>query len=413
MFNLNIKSETGKLKLVLLHEPGKEVENMTPDTAERALYSDILNLSVASKEYGYFKEVLKKIANVFEVKEMLLRVTSNNKARMQIIEEISQYKGNDNLAKQLQFLSNEELTRQILEGVPLAENSLTNFLSRDRYILSPLHNIFFTRDATFVIGNSLFIGSMAKRIRVPEAIIIKSLFEFEGDFNGDIIPLDLSQRVKGDNATIEGGDIIVVSEDTLIIGIGSRTNSHGVDLLVEELTVRTNIKYILIQELPDKPESFIHLDMVFTLLSENECMLYEPLILGSTKYHTVLMKIKGNKVTKIEYVRNLLDGLKIAGHEFSVLRCGGSERIWQDREQWQSGANFLSFAPGKVIGYDRNIRTADELNKNGYEVVSAKEFLSDSRIADEHKKLLITIPGSELSRGGGGPRCMSMPLLRD
>ena len=253
---------------------------------------------------------------------------------------------------------------------------------------------------------------MAKRIREPEAILMKALYTYHSEFSGNVIDLTDSMIGKDRSRTIEGGDVLVLSKDILIIGIGSRTSAKGVDHFITKLLDHTSLKYVLIQELPHEPESFIHLDMVFTLLSSNECMVYEPLILGESKYHTVLMEIKGKNVSKIEYVDNLLHGLKLINHDFKALSCGGSKHILQEREQWHSGANFLAFEPGKLIGYDRNVHTAAELNKNGYEILTALDVLNKKAFVSDYDKVLVTIEGAELSRGGGGARCMTMPVRR-
>lgn len=412
MSNLSVTSETSKLEAVIIHEPGPEVENMTPATAERALYSDILNLSIAGKEYNQFKEVLKTLTEVFEIKELLAEILENEEARRSITKELSQYVSSETLEYQLQSLSDKDLCQQILEGVPLNQKTLTNFLDKNRHFLSPLHNIFFTRDSSFVIDDNVFIGSMAKRIREPEAILMKALFTYHPKFSADIIDLSDSMKGPGKSMTIEGGDVLVLDRDMLIIGIGSRTTAKGVDHFISRLPDQTSIKYILIQELPHEPESFIHLDMVFTLLNTHECMVYKPLIIGESKYHTVLMEIQGKNVTRIEYVDNLLHGLKLTGNDFKAMSCGGSKHILQEREQWHSGANFLAFEPGKLIGYDRNVHTADELNDNGYEILTAQDVLEKKALVSNYEKVLITIEGAELSRGGGGARCMTMPIRR-
>lgn len=412
MLKLNITSETSKLEAVIIHEPGPEVENMTPATAERALYSDILNLSIAAKEYNQFKEVLKTLSRVYEIKDLLSEILEIDEARNEIIKSLSLHISNESLIYQLQALTNQELCNQILEGVPLIQKTLTNFLNKNRYYISPLHNIFFTRDSSFVVADTVFIGSMAKSIREPEAILMKTLYKYHPDFSYNIIQLNDSVNGNGDALTIEGGDVLVLNTNTLIIGIGARTTTKGVDHLISILLNHTPLKYVLIQELPHEPESFIHLDMVFTILSEHECMIYEPLILGNNKYHSVLMEIENKNVSKITNVENLLHGLKLTGNELKPILCGGSRHIMQEREQWHSGANFLAFEPGKLIGYDRNIHTANELNNNGYEIITALDVINKNVSFNDYDKVLVTIEGAELSRGGGGPRCMTMPLLR-
>ncbi|MGD2034522.1 MAG: arginine deiminase family protein [Bacteroidales bacterium] len=411
MLKLNIASETARLEAVIIHQPGPEVENMTPATAERALYSDILNLSIASREYSQFEEVLKLFSHVYEVKDLLAKTLTVDEAKESLIGALSAYISDEMLIRQLNALTNEELCRQVLEGVPLNHKTLTNFLSKNRYFISPLHNIFFTRDASFVIGNTVFIGSMAKKIREPETILMETLFKYYPEFSCNVVHLT-GQTAGNELHTIEGGDILVLNEDTLIIGIGTRSSAAGVDHLIQELVKHAPLKHVLIQELPDEPESFIHLDMVFTLLSQDECMVYEPLILGENRYHTVLMHIEDKKIKEISYVDNLIEGLHSIGADLKPITCGGARPILQEREQWHSGANFLALEHSKLIGYFRNVHTAEELAKNGYKVITAMEIINDRRLYDEYRKILITFDGSELSRGGGGARCMTMPLLR-
>jgi arginine deiminase len=142
-------------------------------------------------------------------------------------------------------------------------------------------------------------------------------------------------------------------------------------------------------------------------------MIYKPLLEGEWHYHTILMNIEKGKVKKINYVEDLLDGLKKCNLDFEPVFCGGGDPLSQEREQWHSGANFFAFAPGKLIGYARNMHTTEALNLKGYEPIPAHRIIDGSINLNDYKKCLITIEGSELARGGGGPRCMTMPLLRD
>ncbi len=411
--NINVRSEIGELEGVILHTPGSEVENMTPKNAERALYSDILNLAVAKKEYSQLSGVLDKITKTFQVKDLLADVLKNEKVKYELLSKICKYEQKCNLQKHLNDLDSTELARQLIEGVIEGKDTLTKYLNKERYSLRPLHNFFFTRDASMAVLDDVLIGRMANTVRERESMIMEAIFDYHEQFSTKTVnPLNSANFTQ--QTSIEGGDVLIARDDILCIGTGLRTTSQGIDFILERLLAqKEKNRHILIQELPYKPESFIHLDMVFTFLDVDKCMVYEPLILQTNKYQTIHIQIENGKVSSIKEEQNLVQSLKELGMDLEPVFCGGKKDPWvQEREQWHSGANFFAVGPGKVIGYGRNEYTMEEMNKNGFDILKAKDIIKGTIDPKNYKKYVIALDGSELPRGGGGARCMTMPIKR-
>jgi len=411
-----IHSEFGKLEGVVIHRPGSEVENMTPENAERALYSDILNLSVASKEFAQLEGVLKKVTKVFYVKDLLTDILGNETVKMNLLQKICGSEGDACNVAELVKLNSLELAKALIEGVFLEKNNLTNYLSGERFLLRPLHNLFFTRDSAMGMNERMVIGKMANPVRERESVIMEAIFEHHPNIETEILnPARPNSGVLAHpKSTLEGGDFQVAREDVFVIGTGLRTSTQGIDFIIENIKkIKTEPQHIIVQELPPTPESFIHLDMVFTFLNTDSCMVYEPVVLKMNRLKTIHILIENGKVTSIKEEPDILTALKKLGIDLKPVSCGGKNDTWvQEREQWHSGANFFAFAPGKIIGYERNTHTIEALNNEGYEVIKSVDINEGKVSVDDYKKCVVLIPGSELARGGGGARCMTMPFRR-
>src|SRR5574344_236928 len=392
---INVQSEIGKLEAVILRTPGAEVENMTPGTAQRALYSDILNLSIAQHEYTQLSGGLEKYTKTYQIEELLRKVLEEPQCRESLISKICINEGATDYYEDLMEMNSKSLAKCLIEGVPAKINSLTAYLKDEYYALYPLYNFYFTRDASVSLGNNVIICKMANKVRVRESLIMEAIFKNSGAFDCGLI--NIPEMNPGNSGVfMEGGDVLVAAEDIILVGNGLRTSTQGIDSLISFLCKqkREKKKHIIVQQLPHSPESFIHLDMVFTLLDKDKCMVFEPLILGDSNYQTVHITIENGKVSKIKTVSNILTVLRRLGMDLEPILCGGEDDEWdQEREQWHSGSNFFAFAPGKVVCYARNEATVEQMSKHSFEIIPAWDVIEGKVSLSDYQRCCVTLEG--------------------
>lgn len=413
---VNVCSETGRLRGVLLHRPGVEIERMTPLNCAHALYSDILDRMNVDIEYSRFCGVLERWAKVYYVEDILVELLNDPSIREHLVKESVFNYGrrpvklsgevNYRLANELMDMGSPELAKVLIEGY---ENPRWEGVSDNRYLLEPLYNLLFTRDASSTIYDRVLINSMSFEVRERESLILEAIFR---NFFG---VETLNAERWNPKARTEGGDIHIASDDLLVVGEGIRTNAKGIEYLARTLAKEREHFHILVQELPREPESFIHLDMVFTFLGRHHCMAFEPMLrregLFAGKDTTLITIDNGN--IRYSQVKSLLHGLKDLGWDIEPVLGGGSDPWVQLREQWHSGANFFSLGDCKVLGYRRNARTIDALYKAGFSVLQAKDIIKGKVYMEDYEKFVAVFPASELPRAGGGARCMTMPVWRE
>ncbi len=411
MSNIHVSSEIGPLKRVILHTPGAELEQMTPENAEELLYDDILNLEAAQKQHIQLSGVLSKITETLQVKDLLTLSLEDEKARLDFINTYCRKLDACEVIDDLQNLSPPDLAEQVIVGTKTKKDTLDRFLSPKKYALPPLTNLFFTRDASMVINYRVFIGNMANNIRIAEAVLMSHIFRNHPAFLCDDFIVDAS-RENMPHATFEGGDLLILQEDTVLVGMSERTSAPGIDYMVEQFKIRHKIKHVFVVILP-KVRATIHLDMVFTMIDVDKAVVFPPLILAKNAVDVIHINLTNPERPKFKRYPYLLDALRRVNINLEPINCGGDSERHQKREQWQSGANFFTVGPGKIIGYGMNINTYDVLAKAGLPRIEAKDVLKNNVDLKKLDKYAVAISGNELTRGGGGCRCMTMPVLRE
>lgn len=411
MKSINVSSEIAPLKTVLLHTPGAELDQMTPETAEELLYDDILNMDAAREQHSQLQGVLEKVARPLQVMDLLIDLLKDKKIKHELLNDLCTYLEVPDLKPELMEINSEPLASQLITGTPLKRDSLERFLSARQFAFPPLPNLFFTRDSAMVINERVFIGNMANRIRKAEAILMQHIFRHHSAIHCDDFLLDAEAAISAP-ITFEGGDLLILREDTVVVGMSERTSAPGIDFLVEQFKRSGKIKHVFVVILP-KLRATIHLDMIFTMIDYDKAVVFPPLILDKDGVDVVHINISNPAKPLLRRYPYLLAALRQVDIKLEPILCGGPKELYQRREQWQSGANFFTMAPGKIIGYGMNTFTFDELKKAGIPRVEAQDVLNGNINLKSFDSYAVAISGNELTRGGGGCRCMTMPVLRE
>ncbi len=404
---IDVTSEIGNLKKVLLHRPGKELLNLTPDRLDELLFGDIPFLRVAREEHDAFAKILSDngaevvyledlaasaIAQSTEIREQFLH---------QYIEEADVFSKyyREALFDYLNGIKDPKaLILKTMEGVNIKELSVKNknsllqhVLSDDSMIIDPMPNLYFTRDPFACIGSGVSLNKMYSVTRRRETIYGEYIFNHHPEYKGRVEKL----YDRYGEPHIEGGDILNINKETLAVGLSQRTSANAIDALANTVFYRSNssVKTILVFQIP-AIRAFMHLDTVFTHIDYDKFTIH-PGILGPLKvFELTRGKKEGDlNVKELETTLEKTLGKYTGAGRADLIQCAGGDKIAAEREQWNDGSNTLCIRPGTIVVYERNDVTNAILNKKGLKVLE--------------------MPCGELSRGRGGPRCMSMPLLRE
>ena len=409
---IRVDSEVGRLRRVLVHRPGREIDWMVPSMMEQLLFDDILHGEDAREEHDTFCEVLRHAGiEVLDAQDLLEQVLHDPEVRDGLLGELErEYEVAPRQIQWLAGLTARDLASAVIEGI---RTSPTESAAGHApfFQVNPLPNYFFQRDPQTVIGDRVMISSMPTDAREREPLVARTFIRHHPAFAGTAAIFDVDVPLR--YTSLEGGDVLVASPEVVLVGLSERTNRRGAEALAEHLRrEETSFRHLVLVELPRK-RSYMHLDTVFTFIDRNTCLAHIPVIEPGRpeSAHISVADLSAPEPT-FTLRSSLLRVLADLGMELEVVPCGGREVIDQEREQWTDGANSFALAPGVILLYRRNRRTLEELDRRGWRVLTAEEALKTSDLLDGGPTV-ISLFDNELSRARGGPHCMTMPLERD
>ena len=407
MKGICVRSEIGPLKKVMLHRPGKELLHLIPDRLSELLFDDIPFLKIAQREHDAFAAVLRENgAEVVYLEDLMTEVLEKRPELVKPFLYQWLTEGDIRTAKWQNKLyhymteryQGKALVEKTMEGIAMqelgnvsAESLQDRIAPMDDLLVDPMPNLYFTRDPFSSVGTGALLNRMYYPTRCRETIYADYIFRYHPDFAGQV-KLYYNRDL---HATIEGGDVLNLTADTLAIGISQRTSPDGIEIAARNLfrSPETQIRTVLAFDIPSC-RAFMHLDTVFTQIDVDKYTVH-PAILGPLTVYEITPGPKDADELRIRRIDADLEHiLEQYTHvdKVELIQCGGGDPIAAAREQWNDGSNTLCIAPGKIVVYQRNVVTNAILRDEGIQVLE--------------------IPSAELSRGRGGPRCMSMPLIR-
>lgn len=418
MSQIKVSNEIGTLRKVIIHRPDEGIARISPKRAEELLFDDIVHLPAMQEEHDIFSAVLRSFIGdeqVLETGDLLLEALNGDQQKRQSILEL--------------ILDYEELPKNWIDRLTaldnriLAEVLITGYHKQQEFIyFDPIPNFIFTRDIAVTVNNHVIITKAAKMARARENLLTRYIFWAHPDFatlhsEGRIINLntleDFPPSAKGENVSIEGGDMMIINKDYLLIGCSERTNAHALHSLKKVLFDKNVINNVVQVNIPND-RSFMHIDTLFTMIDTNHIAAFKPIIMDGLGSNVLVHNIDGS--TK-EFPSVAAFFKQEINPDMQFIPVGQGESPYQEREQWTDGCNLVALKPGIALTYDRNPKTSEALREHGYSIIGAREFLDKVGAGSLDPALLthavINLPSNELSRARGGSHCMTCPLLRD